>query len=263
MPRRSSGSGPVARVSVAAALLTAGLLAAASPPAAASPLPPGPVLTAPAVVATSAPLAATPSRVDRQWPKEPPWDACPRPVWPGVPSIGSPGQGRRVLVIGDSLTRESRLLSARSMRASGWTPTFRCWGSRRLDWGIDQVQRSRDLGQLPRYVIMALGTNDISWETPQTTERRLRALLDRIGPNREVLWVDLHLTRSAWLDARADWFNALLRRLARERSNLTVVGWHRVAQAHGIRGWDGIHYGPDGFRLRAKTVVDALNRLER
>ena len=79
----------------------------------------------------------------------------------------------------------------------------------------------------------------------------MRTLLDRLGPDRTVLWVDLHLTRSAWLDARAAWFNDLLRRLERQRPNLTVVDWHRVARANGIRGWDGIHYGPYGYRLRA------------
>lgn len=170
-----------------------------------------------------------------------------------------PGGGRRVLIIGDSLTRESRTLTAKGMRSSGWTPTFRCWGSRRLDWGIDQVVRSRQIRQLPKHVIVALGTNDISWETPQTTERRVRTLLDRLGPNRTVLWVDLHLTRSAWLDARAAWFNALLRRMEKQHSNLTVVDWHKVARAKGIRGWDGIHYGPFGYRLRARTVLSALD----
>jgi lysophospholipase L1-like esterase len=180
-------------------------------------------------------------------------------VWPGQRNTGLPGGGRHVLVIGDSLTRESLTLTARGMRRNGWTPTFRCWGSRRLDWGIDQVVRSRQLRQLPKHVVVALGTNDISWETQETTERRVRALLDRLGPDRTVLWVDLHLTRSAWLDARAAWFNDLLRRLERQRPNLTVVGWHKVARAHGIRGWDGIHYGPFGYRLRARTVLQALD----
>ena len=201
------------------------------------------------------PETRVPDRTDRQWPRHPPWDACPRPVWEGERATGQPGAGRRVLVIGDSLTRDSRILSARGMRAAGWTPTFRCWGSRRLDWGLAQVARARALRQLPGYVILALGTNDISWETPATTERRVRTLLDRLGPDRNVLWVDLHLTRSAWLDARADWFNALLRRLERSHPNLTVVRWHAVARAHRIHGWDGIHYGPGGFRLRAQAVV--------
>jgi lysophospholipase L1-like esterase len=218
----------------------------------------------PTAASIAAPVvAAVPDRVDRSWPRNPPWDACPRPIWPGEHSVGLPGSGRRVLVVGDSLTRDSRVLTARGMHAAGWTPSFRCWGSRRLDWGIDQVVRARGLRELPEFVIVALGTNDISWETQATTERRVRSLLDRLGPDRQVLWVDLHLTRSAWLDARAAWFNELLRRIERQRPNLTVVAWHRVARAHGIHGWDGIHYGPYGYRLRAQTVLAALNAVGR
>ena len=168
-----------------------------------------------------------------------------------------------MLFIGDSLTRESRVGTARLLRAGGWTPTFRCWGSRRLDWGLAQVTRARELGQLPGVVVVALGTNDISWVDEVTTARRVSALLDRIGPRRQVLWVDLHLTRSAWLDARAARFNALLRAHAARRPNLTVVGWHRVAAAHRIRGFDGIHYGPSGYRLRAQVVSAAIDRLAR
>jgi lysophospholipase L1-like esterase len=244
-----------------AAVASAAALLAALPSAGAAPR--VPTVVVPPEPAPAAPSAIAHSTYDRQWPVHPPWDACPRPVWPGRTSAGWPGGGRRVVVIGDSLTRESRVLSAKGMRASGWTPTFRCWGSRRLDWGLDQVARAKDLGQLPRFVILALGTNDISWETPATTERRVRALVDRLGPHRQILWVDLHLTRSAWLDARAAWFNGLLRELARTHPNLTVVGWHRVARAHGIHGWDGIHYGPYGYRLRARTVLAGLNEVGR
>lgn len=205
--------------------------------------------------------AVRPDLVETQWPKHPPWDACPRPVWPGVRFSGEPGDGRRVLFVGDSLTRESRKRTTALLTEHGWNPTYRCWGSRRLDWGLDQVARAKELKQLPSFVVMALGTNDISWETPQTTERRVRQLLDRLGPERQVLWVDLHLTRSAWLNARADWFNGLLRRLADGHPNLTVVHWHTVAKAHRIHGYDGIHYSPEGYRLRAKTVAEWLDRV--
>jgi hypothetical protein len=256
------------RLRAAAALTAVGLLTlaivGAGPTAQASPDAPDPAaVPAPAEMTAEEPVVRVPDRTDRRWPRNPPWDACPRPVWEGEHASGEPGAGRRVLVIGDSLTRDSRVLSARGMRASGWTPTFRCWGSRRLDWGLAQVARSRALRQLPEYVVVALGTNDISWETPTTTERRVRALLARLGPQRKVLWVDLHLTRSAWLDARADWFNGLLGRLEATHPNLTVVHWHAVARAHRIHGWDGIHYGPYGFRLRARTLVAALNRAGR
>ena len=219
----------------------------------------------PSATASPIPTPAVPApprdRVDRSWPRNPPWDACPRPVWPGERSAGVPGNGRRVLVIGDSLTRESRALMARTMRASGWTPTFRCWGSRRLDWGIAQAQRAKRLGQLPEHVIVALGTNDISWETPATTQRRVQALLRVLGPRRQVLWVDLDVDHSAFSRSRALWFNGMIRQVAAGRENLTVVPWRRIARAERAGRYDGIHYGAAGYRLRARTVAAALDRL--
>lgn len=228
-----------------------------------APLRTGFVLALVASVAMAGPVAADPiprpDLVDRSWPANPPWDACPAPRWSAGTYSGEPGEGRRVLIIGDSLTRESRIDTASRLRDSGWTPTFRCWGSRRLDWGLDQIARARSLDQLPGWVVMALGTNDVSWETQATTEARVRRILDRLGPRRQVLWVDLHINRSSWLNSRAAWFNAMMRDFARTRPNLTIVPWHRVATKAGIRGFDGIHYGNYGYRLRARTLVDAID----
>jgi lysophospholipase L1-like esterase len=184
-------------------------------------------------------------------------------VWPGEPSTGAPGNGQRVLLIGDSLTRESRVATAKRLRASGWTPTFRCWGSRRLDWGIAQVRRAKELGQLPDVVVMALGTNDVSWEPLATTQARVRTLMRLIGPKRQVLWVNLDVDYSAYSASRALWFNDMIRREAATRDNLTVVPWRRIARAERAGRFDGIHYGSFGYRLRARTVAEAVDDLAR
>ena len=206
------------------------------------------------------PTVAPPAdRVDRQWPRNPPWDACPRPVWPGELSTGAPGNGRRVLLIGDSLTRESRVETAKRLRASGWTPTFRCWGSRRLDWGIAQVRRARELGQLPGVVVVALGTNDASWEPLATTQARVRTLMSILGPKRQVLWVNLDVDYSSYSASRALWINEMIQREAAKRDNLTVVPWRRIARAERAGRYDGIHYGSSGYRLRAKVVAEAVD----
>jgi lysophospholipase L1-like esterase len=147
----------------------------------------------------------------------------------------------------------------RLLRASGWTPTFRCWGSRRLDWGIAQIDRARKLGQLPGVVVLAMGTNDISWETPATTTRRVRTLLERIGPTREVLWVDLDVDHSSFSRERAAWFNRFIRAEARMRDNLTVLDWERFARSKRAARYDGIHYGERGYRLRAEFLAQALD----
>ena len=211
---------------------------------------------------TPTPSPATsfpPDVVDTAWPKNPPWDACPRPVWPGKPSTGSPGDGRRVLVIGDSLTRESRQVMNRQLRKSGWTPTFRCWGSKRLDWGLSQLARAKKLGHVPDYVIVALGTNDISWVDPTTTERRVNTMLNRLGKKRQVLWVDLDIAYSEFSMKRADWFNGMIRKVAKARPNVKVVPWERIARQAKAGRFDGIHYGSRGYRLRGVELTKALN----
>lgn len=217
----------------------------------------------PAIPAPTPSVTYPPDQIDKSWPKNPPWDACPAPVWPGTPSEGSPGEGRRVLILGDSLTRESQEAMTGYLQEDGWTPTFRCWGSKRLDWGLDQIKRAKELKQLPEHVIVALGTNDISWVDPATTERRVNTLLDRLGPERQVLWVDLDIAYSPFSIARADWFNGMIREVAKDRPNLKVIPWERTARQEKAARFDGIHYGSSGYRLRARTLTDELSKRAR
>lgn len=226
------------------------------PPTTPPPLPATPAPTTP--LAEPSPTFP-PDKVDKQWPKNPPWDACPAPVWPGQLADGSPGNGRRVLILGDSLTRDSRKPMTSYLEDSGWTPTFRCWGSKRLDWGLDQITRAKKLKQLPEYVIVALGTNDISWVSPSVTERRVKKVLDRLGPNRQVLWVDIDTKFSSFSIRRAAWFNKMIRDVARDRPNVKVVPWKRIAREANAYRYDGIHYGKSGYKLRARELTDALN----
>jgi len=190
-------------------------------------------------------------------------DEQPRGISTSAISEGPPGDGRRVLVLGDSLTRESQEPMTRSLEASGWTPTFRCWGSKRLDWGLDQITRAKEINQLPKYVIVALGTNDVSWVQPAVTEQRVNKLLDRLGPNRQVLWVDLDVDYSTFSSTRADWFNKMIRTVARDRSNVKVVPWEKAARSAKAYRFDGIHYGTSGCRLRGHFLTDALDERAR
>lgn len=164
-----------------------------------------------------------------------------------------------MLILGDSLTRESQEAMTGFLEESGWTPTFRCWGSKRLDWGLDQIKQAKKSKQLPEYVIVALGTNDVSWEQPDTTQRRVNTMLDRIGDKREVLWVDLDIAYSDFSMRRADWFNGMIRQVAKERANVKVVPWEKIAREEDALRFDGIHYGTSGYKLRARALTDALN----
>lgn len=106
---------------------------------------------------------------------------------------------------------------------------------------------------------MAMGTNDISWVQPAITEQRVDKVLDLLGPNRQVLWVDLDIDYSAFSIERAAWFNKMIRQVTKNKPNVTVVPWEKTARKNDTYRFDGIHYGPQGYRFRARTLTDALN----
>jgi hypothetical protein len=214
------------------------------------------------VLAGTPPVQAKPASVDTSWPRFIGWKGCPAPTWPSRLSQGSPGEGRRVLVIGDSLTRDGRIALRSALVKDGWTPTVRCWGGKRLDWGIDQVRRAKKLKQLPDTVVLALGTNDMRLIPFDVTKERSERILNEIGPDRTVIWVNMHFGGGvAPSRAREDQFNRWLRDLAKSRPNLRVVEWADYARANGIRSRDGLHYRSDGSKARAEMVRQELAKL--
>lgn len=40
---------------------------------------------------------------------------------------------------------------------------------------------------------------------------------------------------------------------------MKVVAWEKIAHAEKISQFDGIHYDPQGYRFRARTLPDAFN----
>ena len=210
----------------------------------------------------------TVSVVDTEWADDD-GSACPAPTWPTELSTGVPGNGRRVLVIGDSRTRDSRVPLIDGLVASGWTPTVRCWGWKTIPWGTAQVRRARSLHQLPNVVVISLGINDMKEVSPEATRRRMDELLDVIGPGHKVLWLEEYSTRSpktfsnSHLDyaPRVKAFNANLNQLREKYPNLSVIPWVSVVKENKLGLFDGIHYGKRGYQFRAQAVVDGVNAL--
>ncbi len=211
--------------------------------------------------ATETAQSLSPASVtDPSWPADTRGDGCPSPVWSAKAKRNDP---RRLLVVGDSLIRESRDELNQLAGAVGWIPTIRCWGAKGTDWGLQQIIRARQLKQLPRTVVISLGTNDIWW-LGLDLGQGVDAIMKQLGSKRNVYWVNLHFGPHGYDRLPAPTAaNRLLRAKAREYSNLTIVNFARAfkdAQATGVPvGWqDGVHLNAAGNRVRTQAIIDAI-----
>jgi lysophospholipase L1-like esterase len=214
---------------------------------------------------SAAHAAETGPRKDPQWTTEGDARACSGPIWPAsLNTTPGPGQGRRVLVIGDSLTRNGRAALKRQLRADGWTPTVRCFGGKRLDWAIAQAKRAKALGQLPDTVVIAMGTNDMRWIDRRTTQGRMKDLMRVLGKKRTVLWVDTYASGGdRFTGSKEKWFNQQVKLLAQQRENLHHVVWGKWARANDVAFADALHYTTLGTRTWARRVADEVSRIAR
>lgn len=200
-------------------------------------------------------------RKDPEWTTEGDARACSAPIWPRkLNTTPGAGEGRRVLVIGDSLTRNARTPLKKKLRASGWTPTVRCFGGKRLDWAIAQARRAKEIDQLPDTVVIAIGTNDMRWIDRGTTKARMRQLLGVLGKKRTVLWVDTYASGGdRFTRSKEKWFNRQVKSLARENENLYRVVWGPYARREGVQFADALHYNRAGERAWARRIVQVLD----
>lgn len=214
------------------------------------------------VVLVLALLGAAPAHAepDPAWSTQGDPRACRAPVWPDTVARGAPGDGRRVLVIGDSLVRESREDIRRGLRASGWTPTIRCFGGKRLDWALEQIERAKEIDQLPSVVVVAMGTNDMRWIDRSTTRARMERVLQALRP-RTVVWVDTYASGAdRFSKDKQRWINRQIARLARQRERVHHVRWGAFAEAQGVGFRDGLHYDRQGRRAFAQQLIEGVNR---
>lgn len=106
---------------------------------------------------------------------------------------------------------------------------------------------------VPPVVIVSSGTNDGTTEELTTSAT---AILDSLGSQRCVVWVDLVRPDSVG-DPDTE-MNAALDTVVAGRTNVTVLRWSAMVAAHPewLAG-DGIHPTEDGAKARAKAYADA------
>lgn len=197
---------------------------------------------------------------DPQWSTEGDARACTAPVWPERLATGPPGEGRRVLVIGDSLVRESKRDLIRGLRRDGWTPTIRCFGGKRLDWGLAQVARAQAIDQLPGVVVIVLGTNDMRWIDRETTRARMEAVARQLR-GRTVVWVDTYASGGdRFTKEKQRWINRQIARLDRRFAHVHRVPWGAIATREGVEFASALHYDRAGERRFARALVEGIER---
>jgi hypothetical protein len=205
--------------------------------------------------------ANSPVLRDSHWPANTRGDGCSSPTWP---THVSAGDRRRVLVIGDSLVRDSRHMLESSLSQAGWVPTVRCWGAKGSTWGVGQVQRARQLRQLPKTVIVSLGTNDIWW-LGVSMETAVDRMMRELGSSRTVYWVNLWFGPHGYSRLpQPHAANRVLNAKARQYPNLKVInfarGFREARSSNPSIGWtDGVHLNTAGYQMRTRLIVSSLD----
>ncbi len=184
---------------------------------------------------------------------------------PGAGPLGPIG------VIGDSVTLGTAAWQANDLAERGWGPVrfHSSVGTRiaedREFHALSTVRRWRGEGFDPRHVIIGLGQNDVGFTQLDVAGAKvlIERMLDELGPNTEVLWVNITHFWREWAQA----WNQALAEVAAVRPNLVVSDWASVAVDHPewVEG-DNIHLTAAAYRQRSLLIADAsldLVRAER
>ncbi len=115
--------------------------------------------------------------------------------------------------------------------------------------GIERLRAQR--ASLGSYVVVSLGTNDPIGAV-DAFRANVAETLRIAGAERCVVWATIH---------RDDYepFNQILRDASAGNRNLRLVEWTSMIRAH--PDWlaaDGIHATPEGYKARAKAIVDSM-----
>ena len=102
-------------------------------------------------------------------------------------------------------------------------------------------------------VVLHFGTN------AGVDEEKLRAVLDRLGPDRRVVVMNLY-SSSTFVPGS----NEIIARVAGEYPNVTVGDWHAAASAQPeTLQSDRIHPDIAGMHVYARVVAESFDRLAR
>ena len=126
--------------------------------------------------------------------------------------------------------------------------------SRYVSGGADVAESWQSQGFIGEIVVVALGTNG-PIAAGERYEVQARRLLNALGPNCHIFWVNTHAPHLKWQNSN----NEYLQQLSQSHANVTIVDWHSAVSQH--PEWlvkDGVHPNDEGARAFAQLVKDTI-----
>jgi hypothetical protein len=166
--------------------------------------------------------------------------------------IGPQIQGNRVLMIGDSIfaSTSSRYGNemCNTLTQLGWQVAVEAQAGEFIDFGSRVLGRRWEEGW--DTAVVFLGTNFDG--NIVRYEEKLREMFDVLSQNPFVV-----LTTAEFRPKQLE-VNEVIKRLAEEYGNVTVLDWAAVASNNGLIGRDGVHLTADGRAVLATAVARSL-----
>ena len=175
--------------------------------------------------------------------------------------VGEVAQGNRVLMIGDSILASTSRRYGGQMCSElvplGWKVAIEAEPSRFIDFGnrvLDRVLQD-DVAPADDWnaAVVFLGSN--YGGDPVKYEQELRKILDRLAP-RPTLLLTVSQYRTEWAEA-----NEVIRRLAEEYDNVTLVDWETIAATPGVLSGDRLHPTNEGRVVLAQVIAASLGQV--
>ena len=158
-------------------------------------------------------------------------------------------QPGKVSLVGDSLNVGVEPYLQEELK--GWQIETDDVVGRSTATGIERLRAQA--ATLGSYVVVSLGTND-PVGTVGEFGAKVAAVLAIATSRRCVVWATIHRDGDAY-----EPFDDILRRASADNRNLRLVAWTAMIRSH--PEWlvgDGVHASADGYKARAKAIVDAM-----
>jgi hypothetical protein len=179
-----------------------------------------------------------------------------------------------VFMFGDSIAvQDGKSLAIRLAGRTTDPLAVHNWSGRPTTDAVDALQKWAETYGLPRRILMATGTNDIF--NPPVFAAQVDRTMSIAGPDRLVIWVNVHIARTTSTGQPAPtqvadqrnsaWINLQLADAQKRHPNLRIVRWAEYLAAKPDRlVWylsGGVHTttkAPSGQDTRNELIVQAL-----